>query len=103
MQATDPYLIGSPGPFEMYQHRVLFVSVPTQITEKSINTYLDALQPPDHVLEDWLARGIIPMWSALSELAFDWEDDDNEHYVSIAQELIPQVLEEARDLTQVYQ
>lgn len=103
MQATHPVSIALPGPFENYQTRVLFIKLPTQITEKSVNTFLDTLQPPDHVLTQWLEAGLLPMWSALSELAFDWERDHETDYESIARELIPQVLEEARELAQVYQ
>lgn len=103
MQATHPASIALPGPFENYQSRVLFVKLPTQITEKSVNTFLDTLQPPDHVLTQWLEADLLPMWSSLSELAFDWEHDLDTDYVSIAQELIPLVLEEARGLAGVYQ
>lgn len=99
MQAT----LALQNPFEDYQQRVLFVRIPTRITEKSINDFLDTLEPPGHILQDWLDTGRLPMWSALSELAYDWQHDDETDYESIARELIPQVLEEARDLAQVYQ
>lgn len=102
MQATHTTL-GKMSPFEKYQHHVLFIRIPTSITEKSVNNFLDALQPPDEVLEEWLGTGRLPMWSALSELAFDWNYDEDTDYVSIAQELLPQVLAEAQQLAQVYQ
>jgi hypothetical protein len=102
MQANLPTL-GKMSPFENYQHRVLFSRIPRSITEKSVNDFLDYIEPPQEVLEEWLATGRIPMWSALSELVFDWFYDEETDYITIARELMPQVLEEARELAQVYQ
>jgi hypothetical protein len=102
MQAVLPTL-GQMNPFEKYQNRVLFSRIPSSITEKSVNHFLDTLQPPDEVLQEWLETGMIPMWSALSELAFDWDYDEETDYITIARELMPQVLAEARQLAQVYQ